>query len=288
MTMLDILGRLGVEVRESGHKHCRPGWIQLQCPWCRTNTFHLGYNLENGYFHCWKCRGHHPAAVLMALGLDRREAMRMLGGLDRGTRLPEAAPLRGTLKEPAGVGPLLPIHRDYLRGRGFDPEALQRVWELGGIGLHPRLSWRLYAPVVSGGRRVSWTTRSVGDSSQRYLSASAEEEALNHKHVVYGEDFCRGVVVIVEGPADAWAVGPGAGALFGTAFTVPQVRRLARFPSRFVCFDSSVDAQTAARELVHALAPFPGVTHNVTLDAKDPGEASPRELNLLRRATGLA
>jgi hypothetical protein len=291
MNITDILDKLGVEHRAAGEdKHSRDGWVQLPCPMCGRGggQFHMGYNLAKGYFHCWKCRGHHPVAVFVALGMPRREAQTVWKGLDRERSPFEPAPVMGRFKAPYGVGKMQQCHKDYLLSRGFRPDTLQRVWKLGGIGLHPRLSWRLYAPVMLQGAPVSWTTRSIAPNApQRYLSASSDEEAVNHKECLYGADLAGSVVVAVEGPADAWAIGPGAVALFGTAYTVAQVRRLANFPIRYVCFDNSHDAQREARKLVAALSVFPGTTANLELDAKDPGEASKKELALLRRTCGL-
>lgn len=149
-----------------------------------------------------------------------------------------------------------------------------------------RLSWRLFIPITYNGDEVSWTTRSIAqDVRQRYISASAKQEAVNHKTLVYGQDHCFHSVVIVEGPLDAWKVGPGAGALFGTAYTPAQVKRLVRHPNRYVCFDSSPDAQAQAERLVDELSCFEGVTENIVLDAEDPGSAPERELRLLRKHT---
>jgi hypothetical protein len=113
------------------------------------------------------------------------------------------------------------------------------------------------------------------------------EESLNHKRLVYGLDFCRHSVVAVEGPLDAWAIGPGAGALFGVGFLSAQVLLLAKFPRRYVCFDSAPEAQQRARELADQLAVFPGRTENILIDSKDPAEASARELAQIRRVAGL-
>jgi hypothetical protein len=100
-------------------------------------------------------------------------------------------------------------------------------------------------------------------------------------------EACRHAIVITEGPTDAWAVGPGAGALFGTAFTPAQVAELVTIPRRVVCFDSSPAAQQQAAKLAEQLSCFPGITENVLLDAKDPGSATQKELRLLRRFAGL-
>lgn len=288
MQLVDLLAKKGVPFLSSGHHHCRPGWTQLDCPFCGDGSekYHLGFQHAHRYFHCWKCGGHGVFHVLRALGFSAAEIKEFTGDTEDTT--PAVQKIRGRLKRPAGVGPLLPAHQDYLRSRGFDPALLVRQWKLGGIGISPRLGWRVFIPIFHQGREVSWTTRAIGkDVAQRYISASAEQEAINHKEVVYGADACAHSIVVVEGPADAWAVGPGAGALFGTAYSLAQVRRIASFPRRIICFDSSAPAQKQAVQLAQDLSLFPGVTLSVCLDAKDPGEASPKEINLLRKIAHL-
>lgn len=290
MTIEDILEEYDITFhREGGHHHARPGWLQLDCPFCgpKTNKFHLGYNVHLKYFNCWKCGGHHPVPTFQQLGILRETAQEIFRGLDTETAIPPER-TRISLQEPAGIGPLLRPHRDYLRERGFKPKQISSIWGVQGIGLVARLSWRLYIPIIFGGAKVSWTSRAIGDRvSQRYLSASAEQESMNHKELVYGIDYCRHSIVIVEGPIDAWKIGPGAGALFGTAFTPAQVRHLINIPYRFICFDSSREAQLKAQELANQLAVFPGETQNIILDAKDPGEASEKELRAVRRVAKL-
>lgn len=91
-------------------------------------------------------------------------------------------------------------------------------------------------------------------------------------------------VVIVEGPADAWNVGPGAVALFGVGYTPQQVAALAQYPVRVVCMDSDSEGRAAAERLCSELSIFPGDTYRVELDADDPGSASKREVRKLRKA----
>lgn len=281
MTIQDLLKKRDVEFLESGHHHCREGWIQLrECVFCHSDNYHLGFCLRSQRFVCWRCGGHYTGSTLLRLGFAKAQVEEFVGDAEVGEVRPKR---RLGLKEPAGRGELLKPHRDYLRGRGFDPAELQRLWQIEGIGIAARLSWRIYIPIIEGNVRQSWTTRTIGDSGQRYLSASAEEEAVNHKHLVYGIDYCRHSVVVVEGPIDAWAIGPGAGAVFGTAYSTAQVRRLISIPLRFVCFDASKEAQAKARELCGELSLFRGKTVNICLDAKDPGCAGAKELAQLRR-----
>lgn len=288
MSIEEIFDELKVSYISGGHHHSRPGWIQLQtCPFCSSDSYHLGINLAGRYGSCWKCGGHGLPSILEKLGVAREKAWNLFRGIELGSVVfHEKA--RTRLVEPAGRGPLLPAHRRYLESRGFDPDALAETWKLEGIGPCTNLAWRIYIPIIHRNARVSWTSRAIGKRvTQRYLSASAEEEAVNHKEIVYGLDYCSHSVVIVEGPTDTWNVGPGAGGLFGTAFSTAQVKKLIKIPMRFICFDSSDEAQKRAKELANLLAPFPGVTENIELDAEDPGSASPKEIRLLRKVARL-
>lgn len=285
MTIQEVLNEAGIEYLESGHHHARPGWLQVKdCPFCGSVKFHLGYNLGGKFWHCWRCRWHSTWEVFHALGIPTHLAKQLVGNYqeDKSKRT------RSKLKEPSFRGPLQPAHEDYLRERGLVPEEIVSIWQAEGIGIATRLSWRIYIPIVHNGKRVSWTTRTIGDSEQRYISASAAEESINHKDLVYGLDYVRDTALIVEGPFDAWNIGPGAVSLFGTAYSAAQVRLLSNVPNRFVCFDSSTEAQRIARKLAHELSCFPGRTQLLQIDAEDPGSASKREVQEIRDAVGLS
>lgn len=286
MTFEELLRDGNVSTAPQSHHHARSGWVQFDCPFCSAGSrrWRMGYNTRGGYVNCWAC-GRHKLVETVAelLRVTDREAWQKCQTLDRVRTPREDEKPAGKLVLPKHVGPLLKTHRRYLERRGYDADELARVWELQGIGLASRLAWRVFVPVVSGGRVKSWTTRSVDDDAEpRYLSARPDEEEAPLKSLLYGEDYCRHAVVVHEGPADVWRTGPGAVATFGVNVSQAQVLRLSRFPVRVVCFDSSRDAQRQALKLLDSLTPFPGETWNVVLDAKDAGEASPREIRELR------
>lgn len=290
MTIEEVLDDLGIEYLEGGgHHHARPGWIQMDCPFCQTvDKFHLGYNLSLGYFSCWRCGGHHPEYVLMRFGLSKADAKAFCDDKDLSPGEVSTRKRKGLL-EPPGRGPLKKAHQQYLRDvRGFDPDELVRIWGIEGLGPIGPLAWRIYIPIIYKEQRVSWTTRAIGEKvSQRYISASFEEEAVNHKELVYGIDYCLHSVIVVEGPTDVWNIGPGAGGLFGTAYTEAQVAKLARVPHRFIAFDNSPTAQRRARKLARELSSYPGETQNIQIDAADPGSAPRKEIKLLRKLAKL-
>lgn len=282
----EFFDKLGAEYATAGtHHHTRDGWIQLKhCPECQSDNFHLGFNLAGRYFVCWRCGGLKTLFVLHSLGADRPAIKEFFDGLE----LPEfVSRPAGKLKEPPHRGPLLEAHLRYLQARGFDVAELVRIWEIEGIGISTELAWRIYIPVIEKGRRVSWTSRALGDRSLRYVSAGLQEEAVPHKNCIYGADLARHSLVIVEGPTDAWRIGPGAGALLGTAFTTAQVRKVARYPYRFILFDNEMSAQSQARKLAEQLSCFPGETTILECDAEDPGKMSERSVRQLRRLARL-
>lgn len=288
MTIKEVLRDFNIEFAEAGeHHHARANWLALRvCPFCGSQNYHLGYNISANFFNCWKCRGHGIVSTLVRLGVPYEDARAFSKDRDF---LPGALRAeRGALIEPKGRVPLMPIHKKYLQGRGFDTEVLTRLWQLEGLGKNGGpLSWRIYIPIIYRGQRVSWTTRAIADLPQRYLSASPAQESLSHKEIVYGLDDCNQSIIVVEGPSDAWNVGLGAGCLFGVAYTPAQVWLLSRIPYRYICFDSSPEAQRSAQDLAAELAPFPGETTIVELDAEDPGQASRKEIRMLRKMANL-
>lgn len=292
MTFLELLDRLSIPYLTSGHEHCRDGWAQMDCPWCSPGWEHyrLGYNLSGNYFHCWGCGYHSVVSVLIEYTRKEfKEIKELLEGIEQTRFERQEVKVGGKLILPKGVGPLLPAHRKYLKQRRLDPERMEQLWQIQGIGIATRLQWRIFIPVHFQGEVVSWTTRSIGErKAKKYLTASKKEERVFHKHILYGEDACGHTAVVNEGPLDVWSIGPGAVATLGTGFTRRQVVRLARFPRRVICFDATEEGQMRARELCNLLEPFPGDTLNVTLDHKDANEclqtrAGRREIRQLRR-----
>jgi len=284
-----ILEDLGVHYADSGHKHGRLGWVQVDCPWCGTGTdkFHLGISLETGASACWRCGKKNTAAVLAHYTGKSRSRMREI--LDTATLAPVPHRPTGTYTPPHGVCAMLPGHMAYLRGRGLDPHDMANLWGVRGTGRlggeHRHLSWRLFIPITYHGAVVSWTTRSIKRVGQRYLSASMAEEAIPHKHILYGADYARHAIIVHEGPLDVWATGPGAVATCGIAVTDAQIMAMSRYTMRVVCFDNESEAQARARALCANLAMFPGETHNVVLETgADAAEADKAEIRELREA----
>ena len=287
MNIRDILSDLGIDYAESGsHRHVTAGWVGIDCD-CTPGTqkYKRGIHLAHGYTSCWSCGYLSLAdALVSASGEPWNRVKALVGGFDS-ERFERKDDVRGTLEIPSGVGPLLPAHKRYLRGRGFDPDHLEKFWGVRGIGLASDLAWRLWIPRVRNGKTVSWTTRAIDDSVyRRYVSAEKEQEALSPKRMLFGLDHCRHACVVLEGELDAIRVGPGAVATMGVGYSRAQTVLISRFPVRVIAFDSELEAQERAKRLAESLAAFPGRTTRIELStAKDAAAATEKEIKRLRR-----
>lgn len=287
MNLRDLLTQFNVRFKEHGeHEHTTHGFINADCPYCSRDggRFRLGLNLAYNFATCWGCGPHKLFDTLVELtGASRREIAQVVGKLEVSYAKREER--SGTLKLPKGVGPMLAAHRKYLAGRRFDPDEVERLWRVRGIGKDGgKLSWRLFIPVQQHGETVSWTTRSLSDRHERrYWSAGPDEEALPHKRLLYGADYVRHSAVVVEGPADVWRIGPGAVCTLGTSFTPAQLLWLSKLPRVCVCYDPEPHAQRQALRMASILSSGASEVFNVALNGFDPGSAPASVVRDLRR-----
>ena len=268
------------------HRHCRTGWIQFDCPFCGqgTHKYHMGFNLEYHITNCWRCGGHSVIDTLKELlGAPFHTVKELLKDIPK-AKVQQTIQTTGKLKLPDGLKPLQKQHKKYLKARGFNPAELETLWKLQGTTIHADLSWRLFIPIHVGDQIVSWTTRSISDNAQRrYIGASKEHEAINKTQVLYGEQYCRHAIMICEGPADVWKIGPGAVATMGLNFSAAQIEAMLKYPTRIICLDNEKKAQARAEVLADMLSVYEGNTFNVQLDSKDAGSATKKEINRLRK-----
>lgn len=288
MSLHDVLRELGIREAPEGHHHGTRGRIQIDCPYCSRDErrWRMGLHETRLTASCWVCGRHRLVDTLAEASGSTWRAVKacfIAEGLEVAPQVRETR--TGRLVLPSGLCKLQSAHKEYLRGRGFNPKELVRRWEIQGIGIASRLSWRIFIPVFLDKRIVSWTTRAITDKvRKRYHSAAEEEESYPGKFLLYGEQYAGLGITIHEGPTDVWAVGPGAVGVLGLEITAQQIARMAKYPLRAVCFDNEPEAQRRAEALCRELSMHPGETHNVILDAKDAATAKKKEIALLRRS----
>lgn len=285
MKRLDIIALYknhNVPFITTGNKHCLPGWVQTNCCFCMgPRNYHLGFNMINEYFNCWRC-GWHPLDAVIATILKQTiyEARNTIQEYRTGKpTVPASAPIE--IKRPTKIevpgGTLMKPHLDYLKKRGFDNESIEwlvSTYKLKGTGPVGPDSFRIVAPIYFDGNLVSYQGRDYTEKSPlKYKACPKSLEIRDHKDCLYAMDLVKGdTVVIVEGIVDAWKLGPGAVATFGSAFTWAQVRLLVeRWNRHVILFDP--DADIEIHKLATAISGLCKTTTVAILKGwKDPGE----------------
>jgi hypothetical protein len=294
MKIKELLNDYSIHFKESG-KNIQDGWIGLNCPFCPDPSTHLGYNLSEEFgtsFNCWRCGSHSAVKTISAL-LDvnerrAREIIRSYEGKSETTE-PEIEVHKKELRFPSNVDNLKPIHKWYLKKRGFSPKVIENYWGVMGTGPTSILDdkdyrYRIVIPIYWNGKVVSWQTRDVtGKGEPKYINCPKDREIIHNKSIVYGlQEYWGDTGIVTEGVTDVWRLGPMAVATLGISFKDEQVRVIARhFKNICVIFDSGKQAQYQADRMVKELFSFYGKNAwKLTVD-DDPANLSQEEANYL-------
>jgi hypothetical protein len=280
LDLKQVASQLGLRYLTEGDVHCSPGWLQFQCPYCQDRKYHLGYNLGQGYFHCWACGGR-PLFQTLALLLHLpeqavREVCKAYLKPD-GNRLKTAQVAPGsTISLPPNTVPLEEPHKRYLLSRGFDLGELIKVWNVQGTSWWGPFTWRILIPIYFGGRLISYTLRAI-DKEDNPKYWTHRKGSTSTREVLFGWDLLKAKkAVVVEGPFDAMRLGPGAVATLGLGFSKEQVNLLGMLDSLFIIFDAERGAYQRAKKMGRKLA---GIveTEIIQLDKGDPADLEQKQ-----------
>jgi hypothetical protein len=280
----------------------RRGWVQLNCPFCKGGVrgWDLGLNLTDGRCSCWRCGGKHVFQIIKALlrcgseDAERTYKQYQNRHIAAPDTLSPSYNSDKTVVLPTGCRPLhdLTRHQDYLVSRRFDPVLLEKNYDLQGTGITGDYRFRVIAPIYFNGVLVSYQGRDITglvDKNKRYKACAIKDEALHHKHTLYGVDQAnQDSCVIVEGITDQWRLGPDSLATFGTGFTKEQATLLyQRYERFFILFDPEPAATIVAEELGWWLANLGKEVVFPDGLACDPGDLCQDDANALMRQMNL-
>lgn len=216
------------------------GEANVKCPLCSSSdpSYHLGINLQNGFWACWRNsdhRGKSPVRLLIKLlNVSYQEALE-IAGLDATYVDPDgfqamAAKLRRKPDEAAEAVVARHLrmdadfrlltqagaarkHWDYLDNRWFDPGQLADEYGVMA-GVEGRWKDRVIFPYYEEDRLVTWTGRAVGPAEIRYRDLDqrpsefysgplaivpAKQTLFNHDAMKDGGRW----LILGEGPVDA-------------------------------------------------------------------------------------
>jgi hypothetical protein len=296
MDIIQLYKDYNIDYKTEGHKHCRPGWVNVECPFCTGNPgYHLGTPISGGVFHCYRCGNKYPSqAISKLLNVSEFEAKKLLieyiGTSVVHKETPEAKVNLKSFKYPTNTEELKRKHRLYLEGRNFDPDKLIKEWGLLGTGIYANLDNadyrnRIIAPINWDNKIVSFQGRDITDhSSEKYKACSKAREIIHHQHILYGKQSAwkNRVGIGVEGITDVWRFGAHSFGVYGIEWTNYQVKEICRHFDRIpICFDGNeIQARQKADELIAELR-FRG-KDSFRVDIKgDPGMMDQSEANYL-------
>jgi len=296
-----------IRTAPEGDKHYRTGWIQTKCPFCSGNIgFHLGYNLNNNYFNCWRCGGHPVNKVLVKLlGVSYNENKQIIrkykGKINRQrTEIKQITIKKETFKLPKNRN-IMSSHFaiNYMKKRGFTKKEIITLINDFGIKITDNicpfkaqnktmeLKYRILAPVHWQGDIVSWQTRDMRNKSNlKYITCPKNIEKIHHKHIFYSnrEFNLKNIkeIILTEGIFDVWRLhlaGLDAMAGFGVELKTEQILLLKQIPRIILWLDPDKAGEKKANELFNRLVFFgcnvSKIKNNIN---KDPGDLTKEEI----------
>lgn len=285
MDIIRFFEDYGIEYATEGYKQCREGWANIDCPFCVGNPGpHLGYELNEDYFVCWRCGWKATPTVIAKLLKISYDDAKLIEAKYSGRTI---AKDKSVVKSKVGMLSYKIIgeectkaHITYLKKRKYNAEQLINDFELRGTGPLSimdglNFSRRIVIPIIWEGQEVSFVSRDItGRHSLRYIVCPEERELVKHKHILYGhpDTFKRESCILVEGVFDVFRFGIGAVATLGIKYTKDQVRLISSlFKNVFVMYDSDPQAIISAKNLSAELN-FRGIhSHSIEIE-NDPGD----------------
>jgi hypothetical protein len=293
MDIIRLYQDYSINYLTEGHKHCREGWVNTPCPFCSGNEgYHLGFEIENNRYTCWRC-GWHPMLPTIAklLNIEERQARKIVkeyGAFIPTLKIEKAPQKLIEHRLPSNTQPLGRVHKTYLERRKFDPDKIERIWNIlatGPVSVLDGINYRhrIVIPFIWNGQQVSFDSRDItGKHMSKYMACPKNREIIPHKHILYGkQEYWKDEIILVEGPTDVWRMGVYSAAVSGIKYTPEQIRCIASsFKRVAVCFDGEQAASLQANKIVAELK-FRGVdAFRVDIEG-DPGSMDQTEADYL-------
>ena len=257
MRINDLLQDHTIPFDTSG-KNCKPGWINVRCPFCDDQSNHLGLKLSSNATHCWKCGSHdRMEAVSRLLNVSFDAALRIAykykgqsTGFKEVTKPERQATPVSRITYPSGTTKELSrVHTNYIKERGFDYKELQDTWDIRATSKFSYLklddktidlSYRIVIPIFWKNKVVSYQTRDVTNTSKlKYITCPRPLERIHHKHIIYKHPtYPTKIGICCEGVVDVWRLGNIAFSTFGIEFSQQQLRVIAQtYDTVYILYD---------------------------------------------------
>jgi len=293
----EIFNSYGIHYKLRGN-NVADGNINVKCPFCGSAdpSEHMGINLENGYWGCWRNSSHSGKdlsyLISVLIGCTKQIARELLGQQsptdlndlqDKVSSLGKKTLIDMEESKVSFPGSFQPITKNkpykifwsYLLKRGFLEDDIPYIidrYNLSGC-IIGKYAYRIILPYYDKDKLIGWTGRAVGKSDLRYFSSGPEI-----KEVLYNEQNLpeKGLYVyIVEGPFDCLKIdmyGSPCVAISGLSITTVQAKKLRMLSKRFTEVRCLLDSG-ALSTAVKLSSIIPGIKIlQLPEEFSDPGE----------------
>lgn len=278
-------------------KNVQEGWVSICCPNCSDHSDHGGFNIDGGYYYCWRCGGNKISYIIkLLLNCSYSESIYIYNSYCK------KYSINGQLKKRdnaikvflPGSKSLLKIDKKYLIKRNFDPEYIKNKYQIKGSDIVGEWSFRIIIPVFYKKKLVSFQGRDVTENEDflKYKSLSVEKSVIDIKHIFYDMDnIDNSTICIVEGVIDKWRMGKNVIASFGKTMSDYQIRLLIKnkYKRIFFLIDcNDPESKKFARKYSAVISGFD--IECIIFDMeneKDPGELDEKEVLYIRREMGI-
>lgn len=302
MNLIEFLEDCGLETWTRG-KNVQKGHVNIQCPfpWCDDDSNHCGIHTKTFKVRCWKCGKHSFKELVSEIATSPTGSIKNLirdlkkdaGStyIDSMSDPDEEKAYNNYVKIPVeAMDTFPPLHKDYLRGRGFNARKLIKLYKLLACHNYGYYKFRIIIPIFLDGKLVAFTSRDVtGEQDPPYLHGSPKECLMSVKNTIYNYDSIieGGDVIIMEGPADVWKIGTGGICIFGVSIKPEQATLLLRKRIRtaFILLDNDKTGQRKRRVIGKEMGSIARKVEMLTLTKKnDAGELTLSEAEMLKSA----
>jgi len=237
VTVASVLDEHGIKYYRDGTNVAK-GWIGVTCPFCSDTTNHMGFNLTDHYYSCWKCNAkgrNFLYVVSVMIGVKFSDLLKKYPEIEKQIKLGFTG----------GAIPNFTIHSllhkmayDYLSSdsRKFthsDILSLEKDYKISYI-LEGSYSNRLFIPLIEDGIDVNFLTRSVSGDEVRYLNANEQQCIKPLSSCIYGIDELMRIdrgdfLFLQEGVFDALKI--NLSYVDTKCFSIPMLKKI--LPSEF-------------------------------------------------------
>lgn len=314
--MLDVeqlLRSKNISFRDSG-SNVSTGNVNICCPFCFDDpSYHLGINLDTGYWGCWRDVGHRGKTLrrlLKALGWSNAELNVLFKQLEEiklddwmlsVTNLESIQTQEQTVKTKLEFPEEFKLIKsqgvygkfyNYLEQRGLSSKELINSYELKAC----LTGWwkdRIIIPIHYKNELVTWIGRSIVECEKKYLVLNNEKSLVPIKSLVYNFDFIKyggNTLFVTEGVFDCINLKQHlpkncqTTCLFSKVMTTEQEVLISQLSSKYrkikIMLDSDAEAQA------HKIQSELSFLKNVSIQwlpsgVKDPGELTKKQINQL-------